>query len=203
MVKSLADDDEPRTNFLKACLSKLGLVVSQETSSVPSLSRLHLSSLHHSLVSELLASWEGIITREGGEEYIKGENDTFHLEKQDSRWSLNSLVKSLPLPGTSGGQETNQVDRAGSEDRIIDYNEITKRLIPHENECPGSKETPYFNHHAFYANLQRYQEDTSEAEEFGKYLMYGEVVTSTNTMLEKSAPLSSYYLRSTLMQIGI
>jgi len=203
LVKSLADDDEPRTNFLKACLSKLGLVVSQETSSVPSLSRLHLSSLHHSLVSELLASWEGIITREGGEEYIKGENDTFHLEKQDSRWSLNSLVKSLPLPGTSGGQETNQVDRAGSEDRIIDYNEITKRLIPHENECPGSKETPYFNHHAFYANLQRYQEDTSEAEEFGKYLMYGEVVTSTNTMLEKSAPLSSIYLRSTLMQIGI
>jgi biotin--protein ligase len=34
--------------------------------------------------------------------------------------------------------------------------------------------------------LRKYQEERDiEAEEFGKYLMYGEVVTSTNTMLEK------------------
>jgi biotin--protein ligase len=187
LVQALADDDESRTNFLKACLAKLGLIVSQEASSVPSLSRLHLSSLHHYLVSELLASWEGIITKKGGEEYIKGENDTFHLEKQDSRWSLNSLVKSLP--GVSGGHEehtADQVDGGGLDDRLIDYNEITKRLIPHESEWPGSKETPYFNHHSFYANLRKYQKEyTSEAEEYGKFLMYGEVVTSTNTMLEK------------------
>jgi biotin--protein ligase len=72
----LAEDDTLRVNFLKACLSKLGLTISQETSSVPSLSRLHLSSLHPYLVPELLASWEDIITKEDGEEYIKGENDT-------------------------------------------------------------------------------------------------------------------------------
>jgi biotin--protein ligase len=189
LVEALAEDDDSRTNFLKACLAKLGLIVSQETSSVPSLSRLHLSSLHHYLVPELLASWEDIITKEDGEEYIKGENDTFHLEKQDSRWSLNSLINSLPSPGVSGGhekQKANQVDGAGSDDRIIDYNAITKRLITHESEWPGTKETPYFNHHSFYANLRRYQqENESEAEEFGKVLMYGEVVTSTNTMLEK------------------
>lgn len=183
----MADDDEPRANFLKACLTKLGLIVSQETISVPSLSCLHLSSLHHFLIPELLSSWETIITKEDGEEYIKGENDTFHLEKQDSRWSLNSLVKSLT--GTYGVNEENkadQVDGAGSDDRIIDYNAITKRLIAHETDCPGTKETPYFNHHSFYGNLKAYQQERlSEAEEFGKYVMYGEVVTSTNTMLEK------------------
>jgi biotin--protein ligase len=189
LVKALAEDDTLRVNFLKACLSKLGLTISQETTSVPSLSRLHLSSLHPYLVPELLASWEDIITKEDGEEYIKGENDTFHLEKQDSRWSLDSLAKSIPSPGNSSRDEEKKADElgdSGSEDRIVDYNAITKPLIPHESEWPGTKETPYFNHHAYYANLKRYQEERgSEAEEFGKTLMYGEVVTSTNTMLEK------------------
>ncbi|KAE8453663.1 hypothetical protein EG329_009174 [Mollisiaceae sp. DMI_Dod_QoI] len=192
-VKALAEDDESRVNFLKACLAKLGLIISQETSSVPSLSRLHLSSSSHFLVPELLASWEDIITIEDGEEYIKGENDTFHIEKQDSRWSLNNLVKALPLPGVIRGTEetADQVD-AGSDDRIVDYNAITKQLIPHETDWPGTKETPYFNHHAFYANLQRYQEEIgSEAEEYGKHLIYGEVVTSTNTILEKNTKLLS------------
>jgi biotin---protein ligase len=185
----LVKDDESRVNFLKACLAKLGLVISQETSSVPSLSRLHLSSQHHFLVPELLASWENIISKEDGEEYIRGENDTFHLEKQVSRWSLGSLVKSLPLPGVSGESQEHEADQtadAGSDDRIVDYSTITKRIIPHEAEWPGTKETPYFNHHSFYANLQRYQrESDGEAEEFGKTLLYGEVVTSTNTLLEK------------------
>ena len=189
MLKALADDDESRTDFLKACLSRLGLTISQETSSAPSLSRLHLSSLHHHLVPELLSSWEEIITKEDGEEYIKGENDTFHLEKQDSRWSLNPLVRSLPLPGNSRGKgeyAADGVDRTGSGDTIVDYNAITKRLIPHETEWPGTKETPYFNHHSFYANLRKYQQESNdEAEEFGRHLMYGEVVTSTNTLLEK------------------
>jgi biotin--protein ligase len=197
MVKELAEDDASRVNFLKACLAKLGLIISQEaSSSVPSLSRLHLSSLHHYLVPELLASWEdaNIITKENGEEYIKGENDTFHLEKQDSRWTLNSLANSLPLSDAlkpSDEQTADQLDGT-SDDRIVDYNAITKRLIPHETEWPGAKETPYFNHHSFYANLQKYQEEKgSEAEEFGKYVMYGEVVTSTNTLLEKNVKLLS------------
>ncbi|KAH7323648.1 biotin-protein ligase [Rhexocercosporidium sp. MPI-PUGE-AT-0058] len=193
LVKDLAEDDESRVNFLKACLAKFGLIVSQETSSVPSLSRLHLSSMRHYLVPELLASWEDIITKEDDEEYIKGENDTFHLEKQESRWSVNQLAKALPLPGVLKGQEpeADQVDGA-SDDRIIDYNAITKRLIPHETEWPGTKETPYFNHHAFYANLKKCQEESGgEAEEYGKYLVYGEVVTSTNTLLEKNPKLLS------------
>lgn len=195
MVKELAEHDTLRVDFLKACLLKLGLVVSQEaSSSVPSLSRLHLSSQHHYLIPELLASWDeaGIITKENGEEYIKGENDTFHLEKQDSRWSLNSLVKSLPVPEILKGEEEQTADQldGSSDDRIVDYNTITKRLIPHETDWPGTKETPYFNHHSFYANLRKYQEERgSEAEEFGKYILYGEVVTSTNTILEKNPKL--------------
>lgn len=192
-MKAIAEDDESRVNFLKACLSKLGLTISQETPSVPSLSRLHLSSSDHSLVSELLDSWENIITIEDGEEFIKGENDTFLLERQETKWSLGSIAKSLPsLPNLLTGREV-KADRDDnvSIDRIVDYSAVTKRLIPHETEWPGAKETPYFNHHAFFANLKRYQEESrGEAEEYGKHLMYGEVVTSTNTMLEKSVSFS-------------
>jgi len=185
VVDAVAKDDESRTSFLKGCLSKLGLTVSQETSSVPSLSRLHLSSMNHIEVSELLEELKEVITIEDGEEYIRGENDTFHIETHSSRWSLNSLVKSLPVLSSGKFEDPSKADGA-TEDRIIDYNTIIKRLIPHESEWPGGKETPYFNHHAFFANLRRYQhENSSEAEEFGNVLMYGEVVTSTNTILEK------------------
>ena len=80
---------------------------------------------------------------------------------------------------------SDQVDDVG-EDRIVDYNSIVKRIIVHEMEYPLSKETPYFNHHAFYSNLEHYQAHSKEeATEFGKIMLYGEVVTSTNTMLEK------------------
>ena len=187
-MQALSEDDTSRVDFLRACLAKLGLLISQESSSVPSLSRLHLSSLHYYLIPELLVSWEYLITKQDDREYIIGENDTFHLDKQDSRWYLNSIVKSLPLVDVSGGNETkaDESDDCGLDDRIIDYNTITKCLIPHESGWPGTKETPCFNHHAFYANLRRYQEEAgSEAEAFGKFLLYGEVVTSTNTMLEK------------------
>jgi biotin--protein ligase len=161
--------------------------VSQESTSVPSLSRLHLSSMNHIEISGLLESLKEVLTSEDGEDYIKGENDNFHIEKHPSRWSLNSLVKSLSLVGSENRESQSQTDHVDdSEDRILDYNKITKHIIPHENDWPGSKETPCFNHHAFFANLKRYQEErSSEAEEYGQVLMYGEVVTSTNTILEK------------------
>jgi biotin--protein ligase len=188
VVDAVLKDDESRANFLKACLSKLGLRVSQETSPIPSLSRLHLSALNCVDVPLLLEDLRDIITVEGDEEYIKGENDTFHIEKQSSRWTFGSLVKSLPIGNSAGSENqssTGQHD-ASTEDRIIDYSTILKRLVPHENDWPGTKETPCFNHHAFFANIRRYQqENSSRAEEFGHILMYGEVVTSTNTILEK------------------
>ncbi len=150
--------------------------------------------MNHIEVSELLEELKDVITVEDGEEYIKGENDNFHIEKHSSGWSLNSLVKSLPLLGSEtseGHSKTDKTDNA-TDDRILDYNAIVKRLIPHEAEWPGGKETPYFNHHAFFANLKRYQQEgSSEAEEFGNVLMYGEVVTSTNTILEKYLEISS------------
>ena len=180
VVEALAVDDKQRTDFLKACLLKLGLKVNQETTAVPSLSRLHLSSMLQNGTSKIMAGLKEIVCVIDGEEYIKDENDTFHLEKP-SAWSLGSLAKALT------GEKNLKTDKGDDdEDRIIDYNTVVKRLVVHEKEPPSSKETPYFNHDAFYANLKYYESKNQEAKGgFGHNILYGEVVTSTNTMLEK------------------
>lgn len=71
---------------------------------------------------------------------------------------------------------------------IVDFNAITKTIVPHEKALPNPKLTPHFNHNMFYASLQRYQLTEKHAEEWGNVLLYGDVVTSTNSLLEKSVP---------------
>ncbi|EHA22164.1 hypothetical protein ASPNIDRAFT_48905 [Aspergillus niger ATCC 1015] len=125
--------------------------------------------------ADLVASWQEIITKDGNEEIIKDENDTFRIERPGA-WNLSQLEDSLP--------ESSQ-----STEGIVDYNAIVKRLVVHD-DVPSSKLTPYFNHHAFYSNLHQYQSQSREgASEFGAHLVYGEVVTSTNTILEKNPKL--------------
>lgn len=132
--------------------------------------------------SGIIAGLQEIVSIRDGEEYIKDEMDTFHLEKQNA-WSLNSLASTLQ------GDESDRTDWSSvGEDRIVDYNTVVKRIVVHEIDYPASKETPYFNHNAFYANLKHYQEKLKEDDErFGSYMLYGEVVTSTNSLLEKYA----------------
>ena len=180
LVHALTEDDTKRTDFVKAFLMKLGLDVNQENSTVPSLSRLHLSSASSLATAEVIKSLKEIIIVEGVEEYIKCENDTFHLQKP-SAWSLEGVAEALPREITSmadQGQPTHN--------RFLDYNKITKQLIIHHDEPPASKETPYFNHDSFYANVRHFHGITELDEgTFGRNVLYGEVVTSTNTMLEK------------------
>ncbi|KAI1411452.1 biotin-protein ligase [Hypoxylon sp. FL1857] len=186
LIATLRADDDARTSFLKACLTKLGLEVNQGISGAPSLSRLHLSSISSNDVDDLLHSWEEIISREGGEEYIKAENDTFHLQKPETMWSVTGLREAL-TPNDSPDPKSPNI----SDEGIVDYGAIVKRIVTHEKAWPEAKATPYFNHNAFYSSLREYRRSEPEAEEWGDFLMYGEVVTSTNTLLEKNFKLLS------------
>ncbi|OJJ46587.1 hypothetical protein ASPZODRAFT_16339 [Penicilliopsis zonata CBS 506.65] len=178
LVDALAADDKSRTDFLKACLSKLGLDVAQDTTTVPSLSSLHLSSADPESTSQILTRLEEVIVREDGKEYLKDENDKFCIERPGV-WNLNELGESLPAQ--SKEQETE-----AAVGKIVDYNAILKRLVVHD-DTPPSKMTPYFNHHAFYSNLSEYRSQSREgASEFGSDILYAEVITSTNTILEKN-----------------
>ncbi|KAL9595690.1 MAG: hypothetical protein Q9219_006286 [cf. Caloplaca sp. 3 TL-2023] len=188
VAQALKEDEQQRTDFLKACLLELGLHVNQEQSAIPSLSRLHLSSAITSDTAKLVESLQDIITMQDGEEYIKDENDIFHLEKP-ATWSLGALSNVLPSMTQQDSANENR-DTTEDQGKIIDYNEVVKRLVIHLKDQPESKDTPYFNHQAFFANLKHYESQSREASEaFGKRILYGEVVTSTNTMLEKNTQI--------------
>lgn len=180
MVQAIADDDQERIDFLKACLWKLGLEVNQEQVAVPSLSQLHLSSYLPAATSELVASLAEIISTKAGRNVIEDENDTFRLERA-SAWSLDSIADEL-----SKVEDEKSDRKLADEARIIDYDAIEKHVIIHDEGLPQSKATPYFNHQAYFANLKHYQSTSAEGSDgLGKHLLYGEVVTSTNTLLEK------------------
>jgi biotin---protein ligase len=180
VIKALKDDEKHRLDFIKACLTKLGLTVSDDQN-VPSLSFMHLSASDPADVAGLVSSLSDVIERdEQGNEYIKDENDTFRLLKP-SAWEMADLQNALPQ------EHADQND--GSSDLIVDYNAIPKTIVLHDKNAPENKTTPYFNHAAFHSNLAAYQSQTHGATHFGAHLLYGEVVTSTNTLLEKNTRL--------------
>lgn len=187
VIKALAKDEKHRMDFLKSCLNKLGLTVSEEQN-VPSLSRMHLSSLRQTDSAGILSTMKDLITKdEHGEELLRDDNDTFHIVKP-SIWRMVDLAEALPTEDQST-EGTDQTDGSSGE-RIVDYNTIIKQLLVHEDDYPDAKQTPYFNHNAFFSNLKHYQKNSSEqTSTFGSNLLYGEVVTSTNTILEKNTKL--------------
>ncbi|KAJ5172520.1 hypothetical protein N7492_005113 [Penicillium capsulatum] len=176
LVHALAADDNERSDFLKACLSKLGLQVAEDSSVIPSLSSLHMSGVEAERPLEILSNLADSLTNEKRNEYLKDSHDTFRIERPGT-WNLSDLEEALP-------------DNASNPtEGIIDYQKVVKRLVVHD-ELPSSKLTPYFNHHAFYANLRQYQSESRDgASKFGSSILYGEVLTSTNTILEKNTQL--------------
>ncbi|RYO31816.1 hypothetical protein AA0113_g11799 [Alternaria arborescens] len=225
LINDIAATDATRLAFMRLILGKLGLQVNEQEQAVPSLSRLHLTA--HSLadVSDLVATWSEIITVMDDDEYIKGENDVFRIEKEGTAWSVKELKRAVSamsekLPTLAsvtnsseksvGEQSQEKEDDSKkkraktpeeeihdcieytaktSPDEIVDYAKIVKVIIPHEKALPSAKET-LFHHDAFYANLHHYHTKLRNPDaSFGKHLMYGEVVTSTNTLLEKNPSL--------------
>lgn len=178
----------------------MGLQVNETEHSVPSLSLLHLVSIQPTELPRVLNDLSDIITRnESGSEIIKGANDTFVLERPGSLFSVDKLKEAvssvLPssiAPSTSSGSadDTSSRENAIPEDMdaemTLDYDKVVKRILVHEEGFPSAKETPYFNFAAYYSNWTTYVRQTNGTEGlFGKTLIYGEVVTSTSTMLDK------------------
>jgi biotin--protein ligase len=218
VIDSVAATNNTRMVFLGLVLQKLGLQINEEEQVVPSLSRLHLTSHTRAEVSSIVASWTEVCTVVNGDEYIKGENDVFRIEKLGSAWSVKDLKQAvsaasekLPTLATVTGNVRSESKQSGNKeepktkedeiehcikytaassfDQILDYDKIVKVIVPHDQGIPSIKETP-FHHEAFYANLNFYHNKCQNpSASFGKHLLYGEVVTSTNSLLEKNPTL--------------
>jgi biotin--protein ligase len=174
LVDKLAADDKSRISFLKACLAELGLEVAQDDYTPPSLSSLHLTAIDSGKVTELLCDLGDDIEKENGNELIRGEADTFQIVTQEDGLNLNELQNALPLA-----------------ESIDDPSSVIKKIIPHEKKLPSDDLTPRFSHERFYSSLKHYRKIESGAEQWGDILLYGDVVTSTNTLLEKCVILYS------------
>ncbi|KAH6605952.1 hypothetical protein Trco_005105 [Trichoderma cornu-damae] len=173
LVDRLVADERCRIGFLKACLAELGLEVVQDDYVPPSLSSLHLTAIDSGKVTELLCDLGDVIEKENGNEFIRGETDTFQIVTQEDGLNLDELQNTLPQAET-----------------VDDPSSVVKRIIAHEKKLPGDDLTPRFSHERFYSGLKKYRMMESGAEQWGDILLYGDVVTSTNTLLEKNPKLN-------------
>ena len=176
LTETLSEHELSRLSLLKACLKKLGLEVPGSLSErEPSLSALHLSSMDPEKLQDLLCLWNTVMDKEGGKELVKGEVDTFQVQSDDSFSSMDALRKALSLDiATEKSVATTE-----------DLNTVVKKIIAHETNIPDPSLTPQFDHALFYQSLKRYRILEPTARSWGDILLYGETVTSTNSLLEK------------------
>ncbi|KFH71359.1 hypothetical protein MVEG_01658 [Podila verticillata NRRL 6337] len=182
VVTRLMEKEHERRILLRSVLSKMGLKLStMETSTsttsilppgaipgIPALTPLYLASIQPSLTSKLAATLYDM-TQIDNE--IKEANDTFHLVPSP----LHPIPVHTPttLPENSDG----------------DFEEtVTKNIVLCTDGPPAASLTPEFDMGNFFNHLQLVrQQDPSFR--FGSSLMYGQVVTSTQTMLDKNFEL--------------
>lgn len=149
ILLTLQEHEEDRKLFMKACLKKLGLKVS-EISEVPNITPIHFAS---------------------------------HLNPGKTLEIIDGLKKNLDFIGNSF-EDTNDTFHI-HEPGVVTESDGTHILV-HHTTLPEPKETPYFNMKKYYANLEQLYRANNTDGIFGKVIGYGEVVTSTNTLLDKN-----------------
>ncbi|KAI5794409.1 biotin-protein ligase [Peziza echinospora] len=171
VVDAIIADHNQQVKFLQACFKKLGLKHSEQANVVPPLSVLHLTALYPEDVPDIITNLRDVMCQDGSDDMILGETDSFIL--QDPRRPTLS-------------QET-KWEKA---DRIIEYHEITKTLFVHDKGYPGSNDTPHFDHEVYYNALDDYRTSSRlSPSQLGSFIMYGEVLTSTSTILDSNFQL--------------
>ncbi|KAF9926001.1 biotin holocarboxylase synthetase [Linnemannia zychae] len=187
VVSRLLETDPQRLLLARSLLKKLGLKLSQpEISSaqataqddsaspvalppgaimgIPDLTPLYLASVEPVYTDQIAQSLKAIATSEG---LIKEPNDTFQL--------IASPQQTLPVH-TSTLSETADGE---SEEKII------KNLVVCRDEGPSASKTPHFVMNDYFQHLKAIR-PAHQHLTFGNSLLYGEVVTSTQTMLDKN-----------------
>lgn len=174
LLQKVESNDDARSEFIAACLIKLGLKVNRGQNVVPTLSPLHFSALIPEAVSEIRHELRDIVSIDGDKKILKDEQDTFDII-MDSALDMSDLEKALVESETGNTQ-----------DKTTEYEKIVKRLIFHDRNYPSLSLTPQFDHELYYRYQEEYAQSTPGADpDFGNWLLYGEVVTSTNSLLEK------------------
>lgn len=146
---------------------------SGEIATIPTLSDLHLSAIDFAQMMELLYSWEDISDRKNGHVLLRGGADNFELLNDDADGTIS---------GTAFAQSP--VDEAVNHEDVTDSIQPLKLIAYGTIPSPGQVSSD-FDHQCYYSSLKKYRQMETDAKSWGDLLMFGEVVTSTNTLLEK------------------
>ncbi|KAI8578733.1 hypothetical protein K450DRAFT_245252 [Umbelopsis ramanniana AG] len=190
MIQNLMLADPSRKQFLRALFARVGLNVVGYTkpvqedakpqlqeNHVPALTPLYLSGFRLSQYEEVVAK---LRSTADASFHLRDVNDTF-------------CIKSLPNePAVDlGTLNLNETDDEPQEKKIKDILVIDKPSI--EPVCPPGYLTKYFNIANFYEHLKKHRSQQWGGGgwfSYGNTMLYGEVVTSTQTMLDKNFKFS-------------
>lgn len=168
IVKDIHAEAESRCEFVKKLFSQyMDLDVSLDNNPIPQLTPMYMCSTAtwRPSVKQYLNSVDSLITEEDDKNGVKQQilrdsNDTFRLLRHDS---LNLTVESDVKP-------------------IYVYD--------NEGTYPNMQLTPYFNFGVYFTELQSAAEKAQlVGKTLGSTIVYGEVVTSTSTMLERNTKI--------------
>lgn len=167
LVQELRQNNEQRAQFLQQILVHLGLKTNQEAAgAVPRLTPLIVSTATPELATGLVRSLqEGVGIDASG--LMHCAKDTFRVVTSGE----------LQAPASLDAEE------------YEDPEEAIKILSVCGTQYPPHKETPFFNVAHFHAELQRQAARDNTTATLGTTLVYGEVLTLTNLLMDKNHSL--------------
>ncbi|KAF3152750.1 biotin holocarboxylase synthetase [Orbilia oligospora] len=162
-------NEKQRLMFMSAIFKLLGLKSNNSTElKSPPLSDLHLSGLNPGEVSNLLKTL-GILRNTNESEanpmVIEAENTTFLFE-YGGITAHKSMLESF-----------------------VGDSSMTTRVKTYEKAPPLHEKTPYFNISTYFQHLRSYQDQPAKKISYGSLLLYGELMTSTNSIIDKNFKL--------------
>lgn len=171
-IEHLRQHDTGRKKFLQACLTKLGLRVNKDIGvTVPRITPTYLSSyMNQSLIVQTVEKLKQNLDIVNGNSW-EDTNDTFclHPETEDDHEYF-----------LEGGSEIVH-EYQNADDAVKHIKVFTSRQLP------DAKVTPYFNMQTYFDELESlWKHSNSPPGEIGSLLGYSEVVSSTNTLLDKN-----------------
>lgn len=189
MIQTLENSNQERVEFMKSLLLKMGLKVNPSEMPTPGLSRLYLTSSYPPGLRHLIDTLRNDIGFTGkSHNEFSGTNDQFRIwdaSRADQFVMSNNLTEDKDVAMTE--KETDETNTSP-----VDFDKIIKDIEVFYSGLPDNRLTSHFNLKLYYDKLHDLRNALGPGSLLnvcGSIILYGEVVTSTSTMLFKNYKL--------------
>lgn len=169
--------EQQRREFLKGCLKKLGLrVIEEVNNTIPALTPVHVVSMDRERIRKIVLDIREHLDLVNGNLW-EDANDTFILNEVDNEGHVSSGIESFS--GLSSNTDT--YGNAALPDPNLEPKDLH---FYSEGNIPATQKTPYFDIGTYFNRIQQLRGGSGATGPIGTVLGYGEVVTSTNTLMD-------------------